>query len=201
MTGACSSAWLERTPDKREVDGSTPSRPTISDWRLNIGNRVRREGQNRFSVVNYKSLIIKGGCSSVGRAPALHAGGHRFEPVHLHHPLALRSKSLISGFRKVPDYFRIKKRLFWCFHFFLCSLTIWIWASKSVRNDCVGYFVAKLLRADGGCLGVKRRWKTWLAAISFGELLNKLWSGDFWMGKPVSGNVETSVAEYIGFRG
>ncbi len=26
---ACSSAWLERTPDKREVDGSTPSRPTI----------------------------------------------------------------------------------------------------------------------------------------------------------------------------
>ena len=27
--GACSSAWLERTPDKREVDGSNPSRPTI----------------------------------------------------------------------------------------------------------------------------------------------------------------------------
>ena len=53
---ACSSAWLERTPDKREVDGSTPSRPTTF-W----------------------------GCSSVGRAPALHAGGHRFEPVHLHH--------------------------------------------------------------------------------------------------------------------
>jgi hypothetical protein len=28
-SGACSSVWLERTPDKREVDGSTPSRPTI----------------------------------------------------------------------------------------------------------------------------------------------------------------------------
>ena len=26
--GACSSARLERTPDKREVDGSIPSRPT-----------------------------------------------------------------------------------------------------------------------------------------------------------------------------
>ena len=26
---ACSSVWLERTPDKREVDGSTPSRPTM----------------------------------------------------------------------------------------------------------------------------------------------------------------------------
>ena len=25
------------------------------------------------------------GCSSVGRAPALQAGGHRFDPVHLHH--------------------------------------------------------------------------------------------------------------------
>ena len=28
--GACSSAWSERTPDKREVDGSNPSRPTIA---------------------------------------------------------------------------------------------------------------------------------------------------------------------------
>ena len=27
---ACSSVRLERTPDKREVDGSTPSRPTMS---------------------------------------------------------------------------------------------------------------------------------------------------------------------------
>ena len=27
---ACSSVWLERTPDKREVDGSNPSRPTIN---------------------------------------------------------------------------------------------------------------------------------------------------------------------------
>ena len=25
------------------------------------------------------------GCSSIGRAPALQAGGHRFDPVHLHH--------------------------------------------------------------------------------------------------------------------
>ena len=47
---------LERTPDKREVGGSSPPRPTI-----------------------------KWGCSSAGRAPALHAGGHRFDPVHLHH--------------------------------------------------------------------------------------------------------------------
>lgn len=28
---------------------------------------------------------IKWGCSSAGRAPALHAGGQEFEPPHLHH--------------------------------------------------------------------------------------------------------------------
>ena len=27
------------------------------------------------------------GCSSAGRAPALHAGGQEFEPPHLHHAL------------------------------------------------------------------------------------------------------------------
>ena len=42
---------LERTPDKREVDGSSPFRPTI--W----------------------------GYSSAGRAPVLHAGGQRFDPA------------------------------------------------------------------------------------------------------------------------
>ena len=31
----------------------------------------------------------KGGRSSVGRAPALQAGGHRFDPVHLHHYLVV----------------------------------------------------------------------------------------------------------------
>ncbi len=32
-------------------------------------------------------------------------------------------------------------------------------------------FMAKLLRADGGCLGIRRRRRTWKAAIIFGELL------------------------------
>ena len=56
LNGPIAQSRLERTPDKREVVGSIPTRPTIL-W----------------------------GCSSVGRAPALHAGGHRFDPVHLHH--------------------------------------------------------------------------------------------------------------------
>ena len=46
---------LERTPDKREVDGSSPFKPIIT-W----------------------------GYSSVGRAPALQAGGHEFESRYLH---------------------------------------------------------------------------------------------------------------------
>jgi hypothetical protein len=61
---AYSSAWLERTPDKREVGGSSPPRPT------------------RHALTRIESGW---GCSSAGRAPALHAGGHRFDPVHLHH--------------------------------------------------------------------------------------------------------------------
>ena len=44
---------LERTPDKREVGGSSPLKP------------IR-------------------GRSSVGRAPALQAGGHEFESHRLH---------------------------------------------------------------------------------------------------------------------
>ena len=31
----CSSAWLERTPDKGEVGGSSPPRPTIFSFKIN----------------------------------------------------------------------------------------------------------------------------------------------------------------------
>ena len=54
--GPIAQSRLERTPDKREVVGSIPTRPTT----------------------------LSRGCSSDGRAPALQAGGHRFESVHLH---------------------------------------------------------------------------------------------------------------------
>ena len=60
---ACSSVWLERTPDKREVTSSNLVRPTTQ-------------------LAGY--WFFRWGCSSVGRAPALQAGGHRFEPGHLH---------------------------------------------------------------------------------------------------------------------
>jgi hypothetical protein len=64
---ACSSAWLERTPDKREVGSSSLPRPTI----LRCGAGYRPPANRR-------------GRSSVGRAPALQAGGRRFDPVRLH---------------------------------------------------------------------------------------------------------------------
>jgi len=44
--------------------------------------------------------------------------------------------------------------------------------------------VVKLLRAHGGCLGIRSRWKTWEPAICPGELATELWSGGFWMGRP-----------------
>ena len=39
------------------------------------------------------------GCSSAGRAPALQAGGHRFEPVHLHQRIRVGRKQ--AGERKM----------------------------------------------------------------------------------------------------
>src|SRR6266478_85286 len=42
------------------------------------------------------------GCSSVGRAPALQAGGHRFDPVHLHHSAATRSYGAPTAVTQLP---------------------------------------------------------------------------------------------------
>ena len=51
--------------------------------------------------------ILNRGCSSAGRAPDLHSGGHRFDPVHLHHPGAPASIFVLSGFegKKFPNLF------------------------------------------------------------------------------------------------
>ena len=38
---------------------------------------------NGYLRTNISSLKM-GGLAQLARAPALHAGGHRFEPVHLH---------------------------------------------------------------------------------------------------------------------
>ena len=58
--------WLERTPDKGEVVGSSPFRPT------------------KHTAVACQNSAFIWGISSAGRAPALHAGGQRFDPAMLH---------------------------------------------------------------------------------------------------------------------
>ena len=54
--------------------------------------------------------LLNGGCSSAGRAPALQAGGHRFESVHLHHggnPVAASRQ----GLREQPrEHRRLARR-------------------------------------------------------------------------------------------
>jgi hypothetical protein len=47
--------------------------------------------------------IIFGGFSSAGRAPALQAGGQRFEPVKLHHIFRLGYKVGIVNFSRDED--------------------------------------------------------------------------------------------------
>ena len=59
-------------------------------------------------------------------------------------------------------------------------------------------FVAKLVRAHGGCLGIRSRGRTWEAAISLGELSTELRSEDVRMGKPGSSHVLSPTSEHIG---
>ena len=42
-------------------------------------------GSSKDVGVKWKAKILIWGCSSAGRAPALHAGGQEFNPPHLHH--------------------------------------------------------------------------------------------------------------------
>ena len=53
--GACSSVWLERTPDKREVDGSIPSRPTT-------GERSSPETRDQKAETRYKGFEVGFSC-------------------------------------------------------------------------------------------------------------------------------------------
>ena len=47
---------------------------------------LRTGGKVHLSPLVISKTITKWGCSSVGRAPALQAGGHEFESHHLHLP-------------------------------------------------------------------------------------------------------------------
>ncbi len=62
------------------------------------------------------------GCSSAGRAPPLHGGGHRFDPVHLHHRTLPSSNGRVlffaagrTRFQRQPVPFTEQNRAF-CFN-------------------------------------------------------------------------------------
>ena len=59
--GACSSVRLERTPDKREVGGSTPPRPTTA-------SKTRQRPETiKFTLSSfYKPVSILGGVAQLG---------------------------------------------------------------------------------------------------------------------------------------
>ena len=107
-------SWLEHTTDNREVDGSSPFWPTTSTKGYNRSqDRDDREpkanapkwtrkaalGNSPVDCCNRRGFSAekrvlgpplhnpdpKWGVSSAGRAPALQAGGQRFDPANLHH--------------------------------------------------------------------------------------------------------------------
>ena len=83
------------------------------------------------------------GCSSVGRAPALQAGGHRFDPVHLHQFERKKAADEEGDRRLNQNLERSKasrKACFWSFDRRGCSLfNNSEEASASISQDrCMG---------------------------------------------------------------
>ena len=79
-------SWLERRPVTAEVDGSNPFRVVCM-----------------FACGNYMYVW---GLSSAGRASALQAEGHRFEPYRSH----LMSLSHYAGVAELADARDLKSR-------------------------------------------------------------------------------------------
>lgn len=133
------------------------------------------------------------GLSSAGRAPALQAGGHRFDPDRLHQALFFsdgntnfQSSDWCAGFARIFDIvngFLIDAVA----HGFLglrtgivCGTQMIIWlrlsSAPSIQRrlyaglSLMVWILKREVRAFGGCLGMYRRRRTWHAAISVGEL-------------------------------
>ena len=101
------------------------------------------------------------GCSSVGRAPALQAGGHRFDSVHLHHFERTkpqdeeRSSSLI----RVSERSQVSyAAYFWSFDLRGCSLfNNSEEASASISQDrCMGCDCIDWIPSKSGGIRHKR---------------------------------------------
>ena len=152
----------------------------------------RRYGKAGGCQIKIKIFyILIGGCSSVGRAPALQAGGHEFESHHLHwncktFRLTEIAKQFLMHERHCAKcYCTLKtsyRRFWWKWFFIKTSENIVNKVydqtkrtkvqdrSNSIRvikrKDPVSNAIetvneVKQKRAQGGCLGTKSRWKTW----------------------------------------
>src|SRR5438477_10676543 len=112
-------------------------------------------GRHRFLMSLSHGIPCPRGCSSAGRAPALQAGGQRFESAHLHQHIDNR-----IGLSRSPE---CRKQYLDP----LSNLNVICGAFQRLKS---GYRSNKLVRVRGGCLGTKSRRKTRLPAISVGKL-------------------------------
>ena len=122
--------------------------------------RMRREARLLCAANKHGSPCPRG-CSSAGRAPALQAGGQRFEPAHLHQHIDNR-----IGLMRSPE---CRKAINWIlFRILTFEFDVTEDILQRLRS---GYRSNKLIRVRGGCLGTKSLRKTRLPAISAGELV------------------------------
>src|SRR5712691_179217 len=80
--------------------------PTNKEWRSRESGAAR--GLDVYKGVHErpsnKAWRSERGCSSVGRAPALQAGGHRFDPVQLHQPvLEVRQPGSVRNHKQASE--------------------------------------------------------------------------------------------------
>ena len=63
--GACSSAWLERIPDKDEAGGSSPPRPTSSFWFQELCFLAARRHGEKEEIQTSKQKSNSGGLAQL----------------------------------------------------------------------------------------------------------------------------------------
>ena len=124
------------------------------------------------------------GCSSVGRAPALQAGGQRFEPAHLHQLLKsdvhgapdITPCSLKTAQRETVNSNVLKLERVWHLTTMISQeLFASVPKQEQTTPDICSVVLrmsgskVKLQRAYGGCLGARGRRRAQRAAKSHGE--------------------------------
>ena len=90
-----SSAWLEHYTDNVGVTSSNLVGSTKPNWRLLLSSFYKKILSQRSppsltacaKAIAGKASADEGGLAQLARAPALHAGGHRFESDILHTPI------------------------------------------------------------------------------------------------------------------